>query len=541
MKVKAEVTDQKLRGGFYSPPDLVDSCLRRVIELLTDHRSNLRVLEPSVGDGAFLHGLSRHGVLRDLIGQILAFEVVSSEAARAKAVAQTLEMSARVVPRSVIPWAASVDDEFDIAIGNPPFVRYQFVVGDDRIAAERLADRLGTTFSGVSNLWLPVLLGALSRLRVGGVFSFIVPTECFTGSSASIFRSWIESNVEHLTIDLFGPCSFPGVLQEVIVLSGRRAPSGDGSIHVVDHHESSAREWTHVFNPSQSGNWTRYLLEPQHLDALEAARTLPDVKALGELARFSVATVTGANDYFSVDTPTLARYQLEPWAIPLLPRIRHAPGLRYVATDHEAMLTSGAKGHLLDFSVERPDPVEFVGPADYIGEGQRLGLHSRYKCRIRAPWYRVPVVSVGDLLLSKRSHHFPRVVVNEARAFTTDTIYRGQIVQSELYQSADIAAAFHSSLTLLSAELEGRSFGGGVLELVPSEVARLQIAVPTGFGKELPRLDALVRLAGTDSEELVAETDRFLVKADIGFDDDLIARLSSARATLLQRRLARNG
>lgn len=40
------------------------------------------------------------------------------------------------------------------------------------------------------------------------------------------------------------------------------------------------------------------------------------------------------------------------------------------------------------------------------------------------------------------------------------------------------AASFHNSFTLLWAEIEGRSFGGGVLELVPSEVGRLKVFAP---------------------------------------------------------------
>ena len=45
--------------------------------------------------------------------------------------------------------------------------------------------------------------------------------------------------------------------------------------------------------------------------------------------------------------------------------------------------------------------------------------------------------------------------------YTSDTIYRGRTLTDVLTPGA-FAANFHNSLTLLSAELEGRSFGGGV-------------------------------------------------------------------------------
>lgn len=257
------------------------------------------------------------------------------------------------------------------------------------------------------------------------------------------------------------------------------------------------------------------------------------------LARFEVAAVTGANSFFSVDSKTLEEHGLNQWSRPLLPRIRHAVGLRYTKDDHALSDAAGARVHLLDFSADRPDPERFEGPSAYLAGGMEAGLHRRYKCRIREPWYRVPFIREGELMMSKRSHHYPRVVLNEAGAVTTDTIYRGTPVGGLVGHAEDLAAGFHNSLTLLSAELEGRSFGGGVLELVPSEVSRLLVPFVRGFGAELDRLDASAR-AQSESQDLVDETGRLLTKADVGFDQSLMDTLESARLSLLQRRLDRN-
>jgi hypothetical protein len=55
----------------------------------------------------------------------------------------------------------------------------------------------------------------------------------------------------------------------------------------------------------------------------------------------------------------------------------------------------------------------------------------------------------------------------------------------------------------LSAELEGRHYGGGVLELVPSEIEKLLVPVPATIKPEIHKLDALVRQsnAGTVLEQ----------------------------------------
>jgi hypothetical protein len=107
--------------------------------------------------------------------------------------------------------------------------------------------------------------------------------------------------------------------------------------------------------------------------------------------------------------------------------------------------------------------------------------------------------------------------------------------------AADLVAAFHNSLTLLTAEIEGRSFGGGVLELVPTEAGRLLAVVPERFGDEIERLDLLARSgSGADGEALIEETDRLLVKNTAGLTASLLDTLRDARLLLLARRMARN-
>ena len=67
----------------------------------------------------------------------------------------------------------------------------------------------------------------------------------------------------------------------------------------------------------------------------------------------------------------------------------------------------------------------------------------------------------------KRAHHFPRLVLNRADAYTTDTAYR---IFPKENQAESLVYSFVNSLTCLTAEIEGRHYGGGVLELVPSEM-----------------------------------------------------------------------
>jgi adenine-specific DNA-methyltransferase len=535
VKPAEQMSAAKLRGGFYTPGPLVDLCLRLIAELVP--RGSLKVLEPSAGDGAFVRRLARSD-LRSRIASITAIEPLEIEAEKVRRAYNGAGFRGEVSSQSAVSWATRTDELYDAAVGNPPFVRYQFVSAADRAATIDLGRRMDVAFAGVGNLWIGVLLGALSRLRGGGAFAFVVPSECLTGVSASVVRAWLIRECAAVRLDIFPPGSFPDVLQEILVLSGRREGSASVPLRLrlVEQLPSGVElDWLH--DVRDSGAWTKYLLAPGHVRALDAAASDARVSRVSELVAFEVSIVTGANDFFTIAAGELAAYDLGDWVRPLLPRIRHATGLRYAAADHAETEASGARAWLLDFSAARRDPCTVTGPLMYLEQGERRDLDTRYKCRIREPWYRVPGIKAGELLLSKRSHHHPRVVVNEAGVFTTDTIYRGRMLTDAITPGA-VAANFHNSLTLLSAELEGRSFGGGVLELVPSEVGRLLAHADEPPAALLNELDAIAR-SSPDPDALVAATDASLVRRGL-IDEDVLAELARARALLVARRLDRN-
>jgi adenine-specific DNA methylase len=531
MKTRDEVSAEKLRGGFYSPDPLVDVCLDRVLDLLNG-RSNVTLLEPSAGDGGFIRGLTRHAV-GSLVDEVTAVEVMPAEAAQARLTLASSGLRGKVVTGSAL---ALLSDSalHDVAVGNPPFVRFQFVSDADRAHTDRLGHRIGVSFGGVSNLWIPVFLSALTNLRDGGVFSFIIPAECFTGKSARAVRTWLTQHATQLRVDLFPPRSFPGVLQEVVVLSGQvsRDSAHGAKVHVHDHGLSES--WRHVLE-EESSTWTGLLLRPEHLSAFAEARALDGVYSFSKVAKLSVATVTGANDYFCIDDQTRTKYDLVAWTRPLLDRVRHAPGLRYSANDHASNVSAGHPVWMLDASLS---PSASPGAKAYVALGEMADLHTRYKTRIRSPWWQVPVVAPGSLMLSKRSNRYPRLIQNGQRVVTTDTIYQGAPLPAFQGRERDIVGSFHNSLTMLTAEMFGRSFGGGVLELVPSETARLLLPVAEVAEPQFDELDTLARTA-TDPEALIEMTDR-IVTRHLKADPDLWRLLAEARLLLRNRRLERN-
>lgn len=92
---------------------------------------------------------------------------------------------------------------------------------------------------------------------------------------------------------------------------------------------------------------------------------------------------------------------------------------------------------------------------------------------------------------------------------------------------------FVNSLTALSAELEGRHYGGGVLELVPSEIEKLLLPIPSKTRPNLSRLDAMVR---NSSAAEVLERQNEVVLGALGLSHAQQTDLLSAWLRLKNRR-----
>ena len=130
----------------------------------------------------------------------------------------------------------------------------------------------------------------------------------------------------------------------------------------------------------------------------------------------------------------------------------------------------------------------------------------------------------------KRSHSTPRLILNKLRAFTTDTAYRVKVKYGTANQ---LVFNFVNPLTALSAELEGRHYGGGVLELVPSEIECLLIPVPSKIRADVNRLDKAIR---SSKMEIVLERQSRTVLGAIGLSKPDQDELMNAWKKLRDRR-----
>src|SRR6185437_5935429 len=140
------------------------------------------------------------------------------------------------------------------------------------------------------------------------------------------------------------------------------------------------------------------------------------------------------------------RFELASIASPMLAKSDLIKGITYTQSDHEANLAAEKAVFFLQFPARARTELP-ARMAAYISSGEAQQLHQRYKCRIRQPWYVVPYVWTAEMALLKRCHLFPRLVVNELGAHSTDTAYRVRLPAANAGRARDLAFSFLNSLT----------------------------------------------------------------------------------------------
>ncbi len=535
MKFQHEQSAHKLRGGYYTPPAIADFLVRWGLGCQPRD-----VLEPSCGDGAFLEALARHP---GLTPPVTAVELLPEEASKADAALGRYRASGgdgTVLRADYLRHALHDEQRYDLVLGNPPYVRYQYLGASQIQAAQALLTRWGLPLPRHASSWAPFVVDGASRLRPGGRLAMVVPAELLQVRYTAPLRSWLADQ-GLLRILRFRRLVFPDVQQEVVLLLLERSHTRGARVVDLEDIDSLADLEVDAVSFAEpealppGAKWTGYALEPPALAQLRTAWEHPGVRPFHEQAEVCVGVVTGANRFFCVDDATVAAHALQPATLPMFGRSAEATGLTFTTADHAHNRAEGRRAWLLDLParplVDLPVPWQL-----YLASGVEQGLPDRYKCRIREPWWAIPSIHAAPLALFKRCHTFTRLIHNEAGAHTTDTVYR--VTPRPGVAPRALVLGFLNSLTMLGVELCGRSYGGGVLELIPSEIRQLPVPRIQADDRAFERLDGLLR-GGAPVEEVLDEGDRWVLDDALGLDAATRAGLRESWRTLMGRRMAR--
>ncbi|MBK8562173.1 MAG: N-6 DNA methylase [Saprospiraceae bacterium] len=543
---KLPATKRKLRGGYYTPGKLARYLVDWAVRSDTK-----RVIEPSCGDGNFIAPiLEKFNSLRIKDFDLTAVELEADELIAAQNRVQGIYSS------SEIDWRhgdffghfaeLSTQQPYEVLLGNPPFIRFQHVDNDSREIAFSHLRKAGYKPTKLANIWAAFVQLGIELLGDGGRMGLVLPAELMQVNYAEELRTKLVSSFEHVLLIGFKKLVFPDIQQEVVLLlaEGKRSDKGFISdIHTLEVEDGEelirtidleqAVRHLPVKHTHPGMKWTSLFMSAEKFNTLEDVAKDSRLVKLGQLADVDVGLVTGRNSFFVIDEKRVAALQAQDFAIPIVGRTSSLKSVIFNEQDYEHYRRTHP-AFLLNFNNRKTEEIP-QALLKYISHGEKEGVNEGYKCSIRKRWFDVPSIYIPDGFLFRQIHKYPLMVVNGIGATSTDTVHRVRMKNG--LSITTLSCVFFNSLTLAWAEVAGRSYGGGVLELEPNEAEKLLIPWSDELVLDFSRVDTLLR-AGQEVEAL-DYVDGIVLEQFLGLSRTKVLEIRGAWEELRDRRINR--
>lgn len=529
----------KLRGGYYTPDKISEFIAAWAIRSPEDS-----VLEPSCGDGSFLSAITRRlgalGATADQIREnVTGVELDGGEAGK------SAQYGTTVICEDFFTYYEETIDEkrqFDVIVGNPPFIRYQNFTETYRKTAFSLMNKHGFHPNRLTNIWLPFLTLSCKALNPGGRVGMVIPAELFQVNYAAEARQFLSTFFDELTLVTFKRLLFEDIQQEVVLLLGERGCGRQG-IKVVElcglddlvkHGQSCLENAEAKPSDHSTDKWVKYYLSNEELDLLQRLNNDARITNATDLYEINVGLVSGENDFFVINQEAVAESHLQDSVLPIISRSEQLKGVQLTDRDYSNLVSLGKRVFFFaPGNVEVKDLTE--EQRKYIQWGEEKEFHKNYKCRIRTKWYHVPQTWRADAFLIRQAHLYPRMILNVKHALVTDTLHKVRFLDG--VQGSSVAAAFLNTYTFALSETIGRSYGGGVLTFEPSEMRKMRIPMRMAERLDLQKMDLWQR--NGEIEKILAYSDAILLREGLALSEYEIGLLHGIWNKMSGRRMTR--
>lgn len=511
------IKKKKEIGAFYTPSDVT-----RILSDWAIRSPEDNILEPSFGGCGFLEAsrdrlvsLGSLSVANQIFGcdiDRFAFDQLTSKFG-------LVNLSNRFVLNDFLQVTADCFSvlKFDAVLGNPPYISHHNMSIKQKENAYINLKGIGYKLSAKASLWAYFLLHAISFVKDGGRMAWVLPGSFLSTRYGREVHNILSNNFEKVVAVVLNERIFlleGAEERSIIVLCENKGTKSARDI-IVEFIDSvvaledyiTSNEPVSTIN-NLSGRYAYNLLNNEENKLIDALFNHYDVCELGELADIRIGIVTGDNRYFILNKESARQHKLTAAMLkPIVTKYRMISGLALTQQDIDFNVSSGVKCLLVDTTKMRNNSSSLIKylekyPAD------KFDLNKTFaKRRI---WHRADDGRIPDAFMSYMQHNGPRIALNAAGTTCTNSVHRIYFKNITKQKQKMAAISFLSTLTQISAEIEGRSYGSGVLKQEPSEARKVKICLLNKMSvNELNSLyktiDELLRQGKTDEARIEAD------------------------------------
>lgn len=463
--------NKKKTGSYYTPIEISDFMVKYLFKKIKT--KNIDILEPSVGDGVFVRSLLSNNIEQFTTKNITILDINKEELLKAEI---TLKIN-NSFDKQIILNEDFLDfqinsNHYSLIIGNPPYINRKLLSKETIERCELIHKEAILSSFKINNIWTSFVIAGEKLLRDDGVMAYVLPADILQVKYAEEIRELLEKSFDRLEILTLDTSVFPEIEQQTIILIAFKKSKKPGTFF----YQIKDLEKVKVAQTSSNGlmisqsKWTHYNLTSIEINLLN--KLTSELPKISDFVDISSGIVTGANSFFIQPQKVIEKYELLDTAIPIINKSIHINyKVDFTSKDFEELSRANKAVYLVSIN-------ESVGlrekPNSYLKTGEKHQINTRYKCSQREHWYSVPNISIpSEAFFFRRSHLYPKIVKNSAKVYVTDSSYKVNTKPNSDIKS--FIYSFYNIITLIYAELMGRKYGGGVLELTPNEFKDLPI------------------------------------------------------------------
>ncbi|EMW0956465.1 TPA: N-6 DNA methylase [Citrobacter freundii] len=545
---KHSKSHKKALGAYYTPINLSKVICEWALRKPSDY-----VLEPSFGGCGFLEasverlkGLGSIDAVSQLFGVDIdptAFNFLSEK------IGKYTNINKHFLYKDFLQ--VSTADfkpiEFDVVLGNPPYVSLHNMSKVQKESCFELLKKsefARSTIGRNASLWAFFILHSLSFIKDGGRCAWVLPSSLLHADYAKSVLKVFSNHFSTLKVvklnERFFQKEDADEVSVILFADGftrekkQAANIGYSSVHGADELELLCKDIS--LNSVISDNYKSTLISTNTLLEFEKIITSEVSVSLGSLCKIVIGMVTGDNNSFIIDQNTVKANNLQNEDLkPVVGRFSLLTGLIHTKARHKRAQKENHKAYLVspcDISLKN------TSIRKYLAKVPKINRKNNRTFAKRPLWYYPDDSRYPDAFLTYMIHKSPRMVINISKINCTNSIHRVFFHDSiTLHERKAVAISMLSSFSQLSAEIEGRAYGSGVLKLEPSAAKKIKILLTpdlvSNFNSHSVFLDKMI------STGLFEEAQRFidqLIIESLNIPPKTMKLFSSAVETLREER-----